>query len=136
MKSTGRRSGLLLLASVVVLASSCGKPIPKLVPVSGVVVNGDKPVSLVNVAFAADISKGGPTLDAYASTDAQGRFSLRTTLHGKGVPAGHYKVVISTDGPSGRLIPASITSLTTTKLEVDVPENGTEDMKIDLSKYN
>ena len=50
-------------------------------------------------------------------------------------PAGRYKVVITTDGPSSRLIPASITALHSTKLIVGVPEEWTQDLKLDLSKY-
>jgi hypothetical protein len=135
MKSVGRRLGLVFLACWVATGGGCGKPALKLVPVSGVVVNGNKPVARVALSFAADISGGGQTLDAYGSTDGEGRFTLETVTQGKGAPAGRYKVVITTDGPSGRLIPASITSLSTTPLVVDVPEDGVQDLKLDLSKY-
>src|SRR5262249_9413379 len=120
MKSVYRQRGLVLLAYVA-MAWSCGKPPPRLFPVSGVVVNGNKPVSRAAISFAADISQGGETLDAYASTDAEGRFNLQTVTHGKGVPAGRYKVVISTDGPSSRLIPAKFTDLSSTTMIVDIP---------------
>jgi hypothetical protein len=112
----------------------CGKPAPKLVPVSGVVVNGNRPVSRAAISFAADISQGEQTLDAYGSTDAEGHFTLQTVTHGKGAPAGRYKVVITTDGPSSRLIPPKFTNLSSTTLKVEVPENGAPDLKLDLSK--
>jgi hypothetical protein len=134
MKSVYRRHGLVFLAFCVATGWGCGKPGPKLVPVSGVVVNGNKPVTGAYVVFAADVSQGGQTLDAYGSTDKEGHFTLRTTKsHAKGTPAGRYKVVISTDGPSP-LIPRPFTTLDTTPLQVDVPESGTEDLKLDLSK--
>jgi hypothetical protein len=135
MKSVYRRQGLVFLALCVGTGWGCGKPGLKLVPVSGVVVNGNKPVSRVAISFAADISGGGETLDAYGSTDGEGRFTLQTVTQGMGAPAGRYKVVITTDGPSSRLIPASITSLSSTTLVVDVPEDGVQDLKLDLSKY-
>jgi hypothetical protein len=134
MKSIDRRSGLIFLAFCVGTGWGCGKPVPKLVPVSGVVVNGNKPVARVALSFAADISQGGQTLDAYSSTDEEGRFTLQTVSHGKGAPAGRYKVVLTTDGPSARLIPPKFTSLSTTTLMVDVPERGVQDLKLDLSK--
>jgi hypothetical protein len=135
MKPVTRWQALFFLACSLAAGWGCGKPALKLVPVSGVVVNGNKPVARAAISFAADISQGGETLDAYGSLDGEGRFSLQTVSGGKGAPAGRYKVVITTDGPSSRLIPASITSLVTTTLVVDVPEDGVQDLKLDLSKY-
>ena len=135
MKPSVRRCLLIFVAGWVAIGLGCGKPGLKLVPVSGVVVNGTKPVSRVAMSFAADTSGGGETLDAYGSTDGEGRFTMQTVTHGPGAPPGRYKVIITTDGPSGRLIPASITSLTTTPLIVEVPQDGTQDLKLDLSKY-
>jgi len=135
MKSVFGRSGLVAVAFCVASALGCGKPAPKLVPVSGMVVNGNNPVARAAISFAADISQGGPTLDAFGSTDADGRFTLQTVSHGKGAPPGRYKVVITTDGPSSRLIPANITALSTTRLVVDIPQDGSQDLKLDLSKY-
>src|SRR5262249_54713531 len=135
MKSASGRPGLVFLACCLATGWGCGKPAPKLVPVSGVVVNGDKPVARAAISFAADISQGGQTRDAYGSTDEQGRFSLRTVTDGKGAPVGRYKVVITSDGPSGRLIPRGLTDLNTTTLVVEVKEGGSQDLKLDLSKY-
>jgi hypothetical protein len=135
MKPSVRRCLLIFVAGWVAIGLGCGKPGLKLVPVSGVVVNGTKPVGRAAISFAADVSQGGETLDAFGSLDEQGRFDLQTVSGGKGAPAGRYKVVIATDGPASRLIPASITSLVTTTLVVDVPENGVQDLKLDLSKY-
>jgi hypothetical protein len=135
MKSVCRRLGLVFLALGIAAGWGCGKPGPKLVPVSGVVVNGTRPVSRAAISFAADTSQGGETLDAYGSLDGEGHFTLQTVSRGMGAPPGRYKVVITTDGPSSRLIPASITALHSTPLVVDVPEDGTQDLKLDLSKY-
>jgi hypothetical protein len=134
MKSAYRRQGLVLLAFSVAAGWGCRPSGPKPVPVSGVVVNGKQPVSRAAISFAADISGGGKTLDAYGSTDGEGRFTLQTVSHGNGAPPGRYKVVITTDGPSGRLIPARFTHLSTTTLTVDVPEGGAQDLRLDLGK--
>jgi hypothetical protein len=134
MKSVYRRFRPVLLAFCVATGWGCGNA-PKLVPVSGVVVNGDKPVARATISFAADIPQGGQALNAYGSTDDEGRFTLRTVSGGKGAPAGRYKVILTTDNPSRRLIPATITDLSTTTLVVDVPEGGTRDLRLDLSKY-
>ncbi len=130
-----RRFAQVVLVCGLVAAWGCGKPAPKLVPVSGVVLHGTTPVSRAAISFAAEISQGGETRDAYGSTDDQGRFTLQTVTDGKGAPVGKYKVVITTDGPSGRLIPKTVSDLTTTPIEVEVKEGGTQDLKLDLSKY-
>ena len=135
MRPVNRWPALLFLAVCLAAGWGCGKPGLKLVPVSGVVVNGGKPVANVTIAFAADISGGGPTLDAFGSTDGDGNFSLQTVMQGQGAPAGRYKVIITTDGPAARLIPAHIMSLSTTRLVVDIPPEGTHDLKLDLAKY-
>src|SRR5687767_7274637 len=111
MKSKNRRRMLFFVVCGVATGWGCGPSGPKLVPVGGVVVNGSKPVARVTISFAADVSQGGETRDAYGSTDAEGAFTLQTVSDGKGAPAGRYKVVITTDGPSARLIPSSITHL-------------------------
>jgi hypothetical protein len=134
MKSALRRHVLVFVAFGAALGWGCGKPL-KLVPVGGVVVNGTKPVPSAAISFAADTSKGGETLDGYGSLDGEGHFAMKTVSRGTGLPPGRYKVVITTDGPSSRLIPASITSLTTTPLVVDIPEDGAQDLKLDLGKY-
>jgi hypothetical protein len=133
MKSVCRRLGLVFLALGMATGWGCGKPPPKLVPASGVLVNGDKPIASVTVLFAADLSTGGQNFDAYASTDAQGQFTLYTGQHGKGAVAGHYKVSVTSEGPH-RLIPAKFTQFSTSTLQVDIPENGTNDLKLDLGK--
>src|SRR5262249_22414335 len=135
MKSVYRRYGLVFLAVWVATGFGCGKPGPKLVPVSGIIVNGDKPVAGAAVQFAADISQGSETLDAYGATNGEGRFTLKTVSHGKGAMAGRYKVIITTDGPARRLIPTGITDLHSATLVVDIPQDGTQDLKLDLSKY-
>jgi hypothetical protein len=112
----------------------CGKPAPKLVPVSGIVVNGDKPIPWVTVLFAGSRSKEGQNLDAYAQTDAHGSFTLYTgQQQAKGAAVGHYKVSVTSESPHP-LIPAKFNQFGTTTLEVDVPEGGANDLKLDLRK--
>jgi hypothetical protein len=133
MKSVCYWLGMIFLALGIGMCWGCGKLEPKLVPASGVLMNGDKPIPFVSVLFAADISTGGKNFDAFAQTDAHGKFTLFTGQHGKGAAAGHYKVSITSEGPH-RLIPAKFTQFGTTTLSVDVPEGGTKDLKLDLSK--
>jgi hypothetical protein len=133
MKSVCRWLGLVFLMLGIAMNGGCGKVEPKLVPVSGVLVNGDKPIPSVSVVFSADISTRDLNCDAYAQTDAQGKFTLYTSQRGKGAAAGHYKVSVTSEGPH-RLIPAKFTQFGTTTLHVDIPENGTNDLKLDLSK--
>jgi hypothetical protein len=133
MKSVCRQLGLVFLALGMATGWGCGKPEPKLVPVSGVLMNGDKPIPSVTVLFASDLSTGGQNFDAYAATDAQGKFTLFTGQHGKGAVAGHYRVSVTSEGPH-RLIPAKFNQFGTTTLHVDIPEGGTNDLKLDLSK--
>ena len=133
MKSVCRRLGSVFLVLWIATGAGCGKNAVALVPVSGVVVYGDKPVSSASVLFAADRSKEGENYDAYAMTDTQGKFTLFTAQHGKGAAAGHYKVSITSEGPN-RLIPAKFNQFGTTTLAVDIPEGGTNDLKLDLSK--
>jgi hypothetical protein len=137
MKPVGRWWGLVPLAFCVVLGWGCGKSGPKLVPVSGIVVNGDKPVPAAMVQFSADVPGTGKEegWDAYAHTDAQGNFTLRTMPHGDGAALGRYKVVITCyDGPGARLIPRKFADRGTTTLNVEVKEGGLQDLKLDLSK--
>ena len=137
MKRAGRWQGLVLLAFCIVAAWGCGKRGPKLVPVSGVVVNGGKPVPAAMVQFSADVAGTGKeeAYDAYGHTDEQGNFSLRTLPHGEGAALGRYKVVITCyEGPGARLLPRKFTDRGTTTLTVEVKEGGLKDLKLDLSQ--
>jgi hypothetical protein len=133
MKSVGRHWGPVFLA-LCIATSGCGRAGPKLHPVGGIVVNGKEPVARASVSFAAVVSPGTQTLDGYASTDAEGRFSVQTVSQGKGLPAGTYKVVITRDLPARGQIPGKFTTLPTTTLSVNVPEGGVQDLKLDLSQ--
>src|SRR5262245_43119948 len=118
-------------------ALGCGKGGPKLVPVSGVVVNGAKPVPAAMVQFSSDVAGSGKeeAFDAYGHTDEQGHFTLRTQTYGPGAALGRYKVVITCyDGPGAGLIPRQFTDRGTTTLNVEVKEGGLQDLKLDLSR--
>ena len=137
MKSVGRWRALVALAFCVVAGWGCGKAGPKLVPVNGVVMNGDKPVPGAMVQFSADVAGSGKeeAFDAYGNTGTQGYFTLRTLPHGDGAAVGRYKVVITCyDGPGARLIPRKFTERESTTLNIEVKEGGAKDLKLDLSK--
>jgi len=136
MTSGTRRLDLAFVAFCAVIVLGCGKSSPKLVPVSGVVVNGDKPVASAAISFAGDVPPSGEAPSAYGSLDEKGHFKLETVSpRGSGVPAGRYKVVITTDGPSSRLIPQRVTNMASTPVIIEIPEAGVQDLKIDLAKY-
>jgi hypothetical protein len=137
MRRLSRWQGPVLVAFCLAASWGCGKPAPRLVPVTGTVVNGDKPVPAAMVQFSADIPGTGKeeAYDAYGQTNAQGNFILRTQTHGDGAALGWYKVVITCyEGPGVRLIPRQFTDRGTTTLKVEVTEGGLKDLKLDLSK--
>jgi hypothetical protein len=134
MKAVHRRFGLVFLALGVIAVGGCGQSAPKLVPVSGMVVNGDKPVANATIQFAPESSQEGQGLDAIAQTDKKGHFTVQTVPYGKGAVVGRYKVTVYSEGPARLLIPAKFQAISTTTLRVDIVAPGTEDLKLDLSK--
>ena len=94
------------LALLVTSAAGCGSgpPAPATAPVSGVVTVDGAPVEHAQVSFVP--IEGTPGLGSAATTDAGGRYGLRTPwrrsgLMGQGVtwlegmPPGRYRVVVS-----------------------------------------
>ncbi|MCA9127882.1 MAG: carboxypeptidase regulatory-like domain-containing protein [Planctomycetales bacterium] len=77
----------LLICVCFLLLSGCGGV--KLYPVSGTVTLDGKPTEGLLVAFAGE---GG--MAATGTTDANGAYSL-TSIKGKGLPAGNYRVAIT-----------------------------------------
>jgi len=96
-----RRSGRLGLAlgvcAVVWVAAGCGKPALKLVPVSGKVLVGDKPLTFGTVQFRADISRGNRSMEVpVATVQSDGSFEMMTGAR-TGAPLGSWKVLVIAD---------------------------------------
>ncbi|NBV44377.1 MAG: hypothetical protein EBR86_01750 [Planctomycetia bacterium] len=84
-----RRRRMVVVALVGLLTIGC-KPQIKLVPASGTFTIGGQPAGNITVQFMPDVSQknSGPT--SYATTDAAGRFTLRTYDNREGaVPGAH-----------------------------------------------
>ena len=88
LKSRWLRSCLRFVLGCVVL-SGCGDNHPETITVTGEVFHKGQPVEGASVVFTAD----GPL--ATGSTDAQGKFTLRTFRDGDGAIAGTHRVTIT-----------------------------------------
>lgn len=100
-----RAVGLTLLAAMCIPTTAC-KPQIKLVPCSGTFSIGGKPAGNITLQFMPEYAKpaatgtkgagGGPT--SYATTDAEGRFTLRTYDNRDGaVPGPHLVTAVDLD---------------------------------------
>ncbi|MFZ4731003.1 MAG: hypothetical protein ACOYK7_00525 [Pirellulales bacterium] len=92
-----RRCAVVVVALVGLLPLGC-KPQIKLVPAIGTFTIGGKPAGNITVQFMPDVSQknGGPT--SYATTDAEGRFTLRTYDNRDGaVPGAHVVTAVDLD---------------------------------------
>lgn len=127
----------MLLASAI----GCGPAGPKLVPVSGVVTLDGQPLAEAGVLFQPAV--GGPP--ATGSTDASGRFELRTQNR-PGAVLGEHRVSVTkqqTSGPASgvaglepvqviSLVPEKYTRPETSGLKVNVTGDQKE-VKLELS---
>jgi hypothetical protein len=129
-------------------AGGCGSGGPELVPLTGTVTLDGNPVEGASVTFMPQ-SSGQP---ATGTTDAAGKFTLKTHPHGEGVMPGKHKVTVQKmettgfvadeDGLSGGISPEGIqetwhtpkryASAETTDLVVEV-ESGMEPVELRLS---
>jgi hypothetical protein len=133
-----RRCVRLLLPAllVVLLPPGCGHQGSELVPVSGRVMLDNKPLARATVHFMPASQPGGTASpDSYAVADADGRFTLRTSVKGNdrdGAVAGKHRVEISivehTVGSktrNGEQLPYKYNH--NSKLEFTVPPDGTSE---------
>lgn len=94
---------LSIYSSVLVLSTvlaGCGNSGVELVPFSGVVREGNKPVSNALVKFIPTEGR-----ESFARTDENGQFELMYTLGRPGIVPGEYDVMIMTGGEGA--IPAA-----------------------------
>ncbi len=137
-------SGFLILVSFGCGAEGPGGPerLPT-VPAAGVVTYQGKPLANASVSFqhtSGVVTAGG-------KTDSDGRFTLSTYGENDGAPAGSYRVTVAVNAvqeiepgvlapePPGGFkspIPDKYANPDTSGLEVEIPAEGTTDLKIEL----
>ena len=91
------RSAVLATLPVSLAAAGCSgrdRGLPPLGRVTGVVTLDGKPLARAAVAFVPYERGNG----AYATTDAEGRYTLRYTAHNEGAVVGRNRVEIRTGG--------------------------------------
>ena len=123
----------------VLIVAGCGSS-DGLVPVSGVITHDGQPVPALYVKFE---SAGGDS--AWATTDQQGRYELRSTAGKVGVKRGAYRVWVeyrlddpgaSTDDTAQKMLELQQTfGRDSSTLQLEVP-GATSDLNISLDAQN
>ena len=113
------------------------------VPAAGTVTYNGNPLPNADVSFQHSEGK----VTATAKTDAQGKFALKAYGEKEGAPAGSYTVTVSVstaqeiepgvlapEPPGGfkSPIPTKYGSASTSGLKVEIPAEGSTDLKVDL----
>lgn len=94
--ATVPRRAALCAVAVVVLAGC--KPQVKLVPATGTFTIGGKPAGNITLQFMPDTMQGNAGPTSYATTDAEGKFTLRTYDNREGaVPGAHVVTLVDLD---------------------------------------
>lgn len=103
MRGSSRRFRLVMLALVCLSSGTLpgcrDANAPKVVPVTGTVRYQGKPLDGATVVFAASGEKPGTAILAIGTTDAQGRFRVKTQIGStssyEGAVAGEHRVTVS-----------------------------------------
>ncbi|QDT99722.1 carboxypeptidase-like regulatory domain-containing protein [Gimesia aquarii] len=135
---------------LVVMTTGCGggveaKPLPKTVPVSGVVTLNGQPLASATVTFIPHGQTKG--IECQGTTDESGQYTLKQQHGTEGAPPGNYKVVVSrllrgdgtplpkegagAGGIATETLSRRYSDVTKTKLTAVVPQEGGE-FKFDL----
>jgi len=144
----------VLVAALMALVTGCNQgkdrwaaKRPQTVPVSGIVMYKGEPVEKAQINF---VPASATDSAAYAISKADGKFTLSTFETGDGAPPGSYQVTVNKksvetipnpNDPSGppqgskevSYLPQKYGSLSTTTIEITVPESGTKDVVIELN---
>ena len=127
-----RAAGAVVLFAVLLVSAGCGSKV-KLVPAEGVLKIGGKPAANVSVQFLPDVTKGASGPTSYATTDAEGKFRLKTYDGQDGAVAGPHTVILADldeeRPPQGKALtkaPRLDSKYTTASagLKVEVPAGG------------
>ncbi len=142
--------GLSSLASL----SGCGRGIPAIVPVKGMVLLNGQPLPKATVQFVPERSDLGAEFTSMAVTDENGEFTLTCGYKDRrGATVGQHTVVVTEAGPpdelrtsrdyreiqkyqaklANRPIPPKYGSVSASPLKVEVKE-GQEDVKLELTR--
>lgn len=122
-----------LLAALALALSGCGGDKVKLAPAEGVVRLGGKPAANLSVQFMPDVMKGATGPTSYGTTDAEGKFRLKTYDGQDGAVVGTHNVILADldeerppQGVPLKKQPRLDTRYTTTKggLTAEVKEGG------------
>jgi hypothetical protein len=90
-------TGFAIVALLSAVTLGC-KPQIKLVPAAGTFTIGGKPAGNITVQFMPDVSQKGNGPTSYATTDGEGRFTLRTYDNRAGaVPGPHVVTAVDLD---------------------------------------
>lgn len=119
------------LMVVLSVAVGCGAKKPKLVEVTGKVLQNGQPVTAGSIWFHPDV--GNPWTGEKSSCLLQldGSFAMRTYPYGDGVPPGKYKVTLLPE-LANRLRLPNLSNPEKTTLSIDVPETGIRDRVFEL----
>lgn len=87
-------SGAMFVVAVLAL-SGCGDNEAKVTPAEGVVKIGGKPAANLSIQFMPDVMKGAKGPTSFATTDAEGKFRLKTYDGQDGAVVGSHTVVLA-----------------------------------------
>jgi hypothetical protein len=126
MRTAFRAGAALLLGVAVIGCGSSDKP--KLVPVTGKVVNVKKgePVTAGSIYFTPDAGNAYQGKEPGSLLQTDGTFTMKSYPHGEGVPPGAYKVTLDR-GLAGRLGKADYGDPAKTPLKIVVGDDGVKD---------
>lgn len=122
-------AGILFAA---IVSAGCGSKV-KLVPAEGVLKIGGKPAANIAVQFLPDVTQGAKGPTSYGTTDAEGRFRLKTYDGQDGAVPGPHTVILADQDeerpPQGKPLtkqPRLDSKYTTASagLKVEVPAEG------------
>lgn len=151
MIESARWRGWVMLAVTSAVLAGCGETKPYgVVPVSGRVTLDGKPLADARVTFfpqrASETNTSESAPEAMGTTDADGRYQLKSVFDDEGAAPGRSRVVISTlkqeyDPANPEALPKTIAPETIPKkyfsgagqLEIDVPADGTDSANFDLT---
>ncbi|MCC7086664.1 MAG: hypothetical protein IT427_16820 [Pirellulales bacterium] len=136
----------ILIAAIGGVTAGCGQAEHSLVPVSGQVTRGSKPVAGASVTYqpmaeSADPLNIGP--GSFGRTDTGGRYTLRTfdTSDRQGAIVGRHRVTIylhsqaaASDAAGKSRVEQLPSAYTDGSLIIDVPTTGLENANIDLDR--
>ena len=141
------KSFVFAIAGLSIILTGCGPDLshlPKTVLAEGIVTLDGAPVESATVVFIADSGQHS----ARGMTDAEGKFTLRAFDEKDGAVPGSYKVQVNktvmTESGGGEDeesigsvnvqygLPKRYAAISTSKLEVTIPDHDTTDIKLEL----